>query len=344
MNDYQFTPAAIEELIMLRNKCHESRLKDRFLALILIATMPLAPILEISKIIGKSTKTIERWLEIYFTKGVESLKQYNYKPKKSKLNFYQKNQLYIYVSFYNPRTINEVVAYIKKQFTIDYSYDGVRTILKKMKLKVIRSKTVPGKTPSVDVQENFIKQYYVLKNEPNSVTLFGDGMHLLHQNLPFYCWGVPLFPPILETNTSRKRLNILGAYNPKDCSFLHITSEDNCNAERVIEFLELILKTYSSIPKINLIVDNARYFHASIVREWLENNKQIKMVYLPAYAPNLNLIERFWKYSKNQLVRGKYYETYKEFRVKAFQFLNNIKDHEESLKKLMVEKFQIVRA
>jgi len=79
-------------------------------------------------------------------------------------------------------------------------------------------------------------------------------MHLLHQNLPIYCWGDPCFPAIIETNTGRKRLNILGAYNPEDCSFLHITSEDNCNTERVIEYLELISKRYANILKVHLIL------------------------------------------------------------------------------------------
>ena len=174
------------------------------------------------------------------------------------------------------------------------------------------------------------------------MTLFGDGMHLIHQNLPGYCWADPFFPPIIETNTGRKRLNILGAYNPEDCSFLHITSEENCNAESVIEYLELISNHYEGIPRVNLILDNVRYFHAKIVREWLEANNHINVIYLPAYSPNLNLIERFWKYVKKNLVKNIYYKKYKVFRAKIFQFLNNVKDHYEALKNLMVEKFEIV--
>ncbi|KPA12467.1 transposase, IS630 family [Candidatus Magnetomorum sp. HK-1] len=343
MKNYHFTTSEIEELKEHRDQCYEYRLRDRFLALLLIGTLQLS-ILEVSKLIGKSTRTIERWLDKYFTKGIKALTQYDYKSKESYLSFYQKNQLHIYVAFDNPNTIGEVACYIKDQFGIDYSQDAVRSILKKMGLKVIRSKTVPGNPPSVEEQENFIKKYLFFRYQPNSVTLFGDGMHLIHQNLPFYCWGDPSFPPIIETNTSRKRLNILGAYNPADYSFLHVSSENNCNAERVIEFLELILKKYSNIPIINIVLDNARYFHALIVRDWLKSHKQINIIFLPAYAPNLNLIERFWKFAKKKLVRGHYYKTYKEFRAKTFQFLNNVQDHTEILKTLMTEKFQIVRA
>ena len=68
----------------------------------------------------------------------------------------------------------------------------------------------------------------------------------------------------------------------------------------------------------------------------------IEIKFLPAYSPNLNLIERFWKYTKKKLVRNKYYKIYKEFRAKAFQFLNNVEEHSEKLKSLMVEKIEIV--
>ncbi|KPA17126.1 Sulphatase-modifying factor domain protein, partial [Candidatus Magnetomorum sp. HK-1] len=79
-----------------------------------------------------------------------------------------------------------------------------------------------------------------------------------------------------------------------------------------------------------------------IVREWLKANNHIQIKFLPAYSPNLNLIERFWKYAKKQLVKNTYYKKYKEFRANTFQFLNNVKKHYENLKSLMVEKFQIV--
>lgn len=52
-------------------------------------------------------------------------------------------------------------------------------------------------------------------------------MHLIHQNVPGLCWGDPKDSPMLKTNTSRQRLNILGAYNPDSLSFVHLTGEEN---------------------------------------------------------------------------------------------------------------------
>jgi len=183
-----------------------------------------------------------------------------------------------------------------------------------------------------------------MRYEPDSVTLFCDAMHLIHQNSPGLCWGNPAFPPVARTNSGRKRLNILGAYDPATYSFTHLTGEENCDAGRVIEYLELINKNYSDFAKIYLITDNAKYFHARKVSKWVDEHKKITLVFLPSYAPNLNLIERFWRFTKKKLVKDKYYKEYKTFRAKAFQFLNHVDDYVDEFKALMVEKFQIIYA
>jgi len=180
--------------------------------------------------------------------------------------------------------------------------------------------------------------------DSGTVFLFGDGMHLIHQNIARNCWGDPKNPPILQTNTGRQRLNILGAYNPDQRSFIHLTGEENCNSERVIEYFEMILKWYQKAPKIILFLDNAKYFKAGIVTQWLEEHQNLKVEFLPPYAPNLNLIERFWRFVKDHLVKNTYYEKYKTFRAKVFQFLNHVDQYDDELKTLMVEKFQIIKS
>ncbi|KPA18743.1 dDE family endonuclease [Candidatus Magnetomorum sp. HK-1] len=338
---YNFSNFEIEQLKLLRDQSNNYRLRERILSIILFATLSIS-IIQISEIIGKSQKTIENWITMYLNEGIDSLRSYNYKTKKPLLNYFQKNQIKIFVTFEIPETIKEIIHYIDNKFKIKYSREGVKKILNELGLKRLRLKTVPGNPPTVEDQKQFIKRYEELRKKPDSVTLFGDAMHLIHQNLPGYCWCDPSHKPIIETNSGRKRLNILGAYNPGDKSFLHISNEENCNAERVIDFLSLISEKYKKSPKVYIIVDNARYFHALLVQEWLEQNDHIQIIFLPTYSPNLNLIERFFKYAKKQLVVNKYYKTYKEFRAKTFQFLNNVKDHIENLEPLMVEKFQII--
>jgi transposase len=341
--EYKFNPEEIEKLKNYRDNQKDGRLKIRFIALFMIAKGN--DLTEIAQGIGKSPKTVKNWFAQYVTKGIDSLNSFQYKPKKTFLDDEQVAQLISWVRETNPARTKEVKEHIEKNFNVGYSLEAVRQLLIKNGLKVLKPKVVPGNPPSEEDQKKTVEHYFEMKSscEPGTVFLFGDGMHLIHQNVPGQCWGDPKFPPEIQTNTGRQRLNILGAYNPDTHSFVHLTGEENCDAERVIDFFEVILKAYKRAPHIILILDNAKYFKAKIVREWLEDHPKLQLNFLPAYAPNLNLIERFWRFVKEKLVKNKYYKKYKTFRAKSFQLLNHVDKYVDELRTLMVEKFEIIK-
>ena len=183
-----------------------------------------------------------------------------------------------------------------------------------------------------------------MRKSHDSATLSADVMHLIHQNFPGLCRGNQAFPPVSETDSGRQRLNITGAYDPAAYSFTHLTGEESCDAGCVTEYLEIIYKKYHNFSEINLIADNAEYFHAGKMTERPDEHKKSNLVFLPAYSPNPNLIERLWRFTKEKLVKNKYYKEYKTFRAEAFQFLNHIDDYVDEFKTLMTEKFRIIYA
>ncbi len=343
VSNYQFDNDEIAALHQYKDKQPDARLKMRFIALLMLSERIKIEI--IAKIIGKTIKTIENWHHQYLTKGIDSLNSFQYKPKKSYLTSEQIDQVVNWVKEKNPGKTKEVQEYIKNHFKVGYCNEAVRKLLIKNGLKVLRPKVVPGKAPSEEEQKDKIEEYFEMKHtsEPGTVFLFGDGMHLIHQNIPGLCWGDPKSPPVLKTNTGRQRLNILGAYNPDSNSFVHLTGEENCNAQRAIEYFDVILKAYPQAPKIVIYLDNASYFKAEIVSDWFKDHNKLTVEFLPPYAPNLNLIERFWRFVKEHLVRNTYYEKYKTFRAKVFRFLNHIDKYADELVTLMVEKFEIVK-
>lgn len=174
------------------------------------------------------------------------------------------------------------------------------------------------------------------------VQLFGDGVHLVHQTLPKTCWCNPKKPPVFASNSSRQRLNTFGAYDPIEHRLVHLTSEDNCDHQKVIDFFEKILISYPGKHSIVLYLDNAPYFHAKEVKHWLQRHPQLIVEHLPTYSPNLNLIERLWAFVKQQLVVNRYYQMYKTFRAKTFQLLNHLDQYSEALKTLITEKFELI--
>lgn len=341
-SEYNFSEEEIRELESCRDSQKNPRLRDRNVALLMLAYGISSE--DASLIIGKTENTIENWFQQYLTEGAGSLNSYDYKTKKPYLSINQINQVIIWVSFENPENTKEIRDYIRDRFGIDYCVEAVRQLLKRFGLRVLRPKTRPGNTPSPEVQKQFVEKYLEIRalGESGTEVLFGDAMHLIHQNVPGFCWGDPLYPPVFETNSGRKRLNVLGAYNPATFSLIHLTGEENCNADRAVEYLSLILRTYPDAPLIYLILDNARYFYSKKVSKFIEENPRLKIEFLPPYAPNLNLIERLWGFAKRKLVKNRYYKKYKEFRAKVFRFLNNIGIYADELKTLMTEKFEII--
>jgi transposase len=340
---YQFKSDEIQMLNKYRDEQQDVRLKIRFIALLMLAQGVSVEIIASS--IGKSVKTIENWFQQYRAKGIDSLNSFSYKPKQAFLNQEQIEQLTTWVKRENPAKVKQIKAYIKEHYGVDYSVEAVRQLLHKHGLKLLRPKLIPGGSPSEEEQREFIEKYHAIKSSSKSgtVILFVDGMHLIHQLIAGLCWGDPLDPPVMETNTGRKRLNILGAYDPDSHSLVHLTGEENCDAKRIIEFYALIINAYPNASKIIIIRDNAAYFNAEIVTEWLKEHPVLHIEPLPPYAPNLNLIERFWRFAKEHLVRNTYYKKYITFRAKVFQFLNHVDKYTDELKTLIVEKFQVIQ-
>ena len=93
--------------------------------------------------------------------------------------------------------------------------------------------------------------------------------------------------------------------------------------------------------KIHLILDNASYYHADIVKDWKSHHYRVKFHFLPPYSPNLNLIERLWKFFHKQITNNHYFETFAEFKDTTFNFFNNLKIYQSELDSLLTDNFRL---
>jgi transposase len=340
---YKFSSDEIERIKRYRDKQKNGQLKIRFIALLMLADD--CPLPKVASLLGCGVTTVIRWFKIYLLTGIESLNHFNYQPKQTYLTYSQITELAAWVRENNPGSIKEILEYIIKNFGVVYTHDAVLKLLKKRGLKFMKPELFPGKPPTVEEQKQFIKEYNELRKDSEktgTVIIFCDAMHLVHQTVPSYCWGDPKHPPAFKTSSGRQRLNIIGGYDPVRHRFIHNTGEANCDAGQAIIFFDKLLKAYPQADRIEVILDNASYFHANETTDWLKEHPEICCRFLPAYSPNLNLIERFWRFVKNKLVKNRYFEKYKTFRCNVFRLLNHISDYKDELKSLMTEKFQII--
>lgn len=134
----------------------------------------------------------------------------------------------------------------------------------------------------------------------------------------------------ISSNTGRQRLNINGAVC-LDTLNLVMRYVDTINAVSTIKLFEQIARAYPESAKITIICDNARYYRSKLVRAYLEESN-IELMFLP---PNLNLIERYWKYFKKIVLYNRYYETFQEFKLACTDFFDNTQEHLPSLRSLL---------
>ena len=143
----------------------------------------------------------------------------------------------------------------------------------------------------------------------------------------------------LKTLSGRKRYNVLGALNYATKEVHTVTNDTYITATEVCEMLSKLAEYYRG-RKIALILDNARYQKCKAVLNLAEQLK-IELIFIPPYSPNLNLIERFWKFVKGEL-RKKFYDDFSEFRAAIDGIIaSSVGENRVRVEKLIGEKVQL---
>ncbi len=130
---------------------------------------------------------------------------------------------------------------------------------------------------------------------------------------------------------------MLGGYSSKTGQYVGVKTEDTVNAQTVIAWIDAIEAAFPEAKKTTVYVDDARYFHAQLATAHLIG-KRVRFVFLPPYSPNLNLIERLWKFCKKKVL-SIYYSTFKEFMKAVDNFFSNLSHYKDELATLMVDNF-----
>lgn len=148
----------------------------------------------------------------------------------------------------------------------------------------------------------------------------------------------------VKAPSGRQRVNVLAALNAITHEIVTVQNLTYITADTVCELLHLLAGSHQGIP-ITVILDNARYQRCALVQARAQT-LGIELLYLPTYSPNLNLIERFWKFVKKQCLYSKYYPDSHAFQQAIFQCIDQAptqhKDVLESLLSLRFQSFQEV--
>jgi transposase len=282
-------------------------------------------------------ETLRGYIEKYKRGGVLELAETHYKGSTSKLTPAQQEQLCLELESTIYLTTKQICTYVLLHFEIEYTKSGMPDLLKRLDFVYKKPKLVPG-NPDESKQEEFIKFYleFMQRKKEDEVVFFADAVHPTHNAQPAYGWIRKGKEKELKTNTGRARLNIHGAMNAETYETTTIITEGSVNADTTIDLLKNLEKLYYWASIIYVILDNAKYHFSESVVEYLKTSK-VKLIFLPTYSPELNLIERLWRFFKKTVLYNKNYEKFCEFKGACTNFFKEQDKYLDAISSLMGE-------
>ena len=171
---------------------------------------------------------------------------------------------------------------------------------------------------------------------------FIDGVHPTHNSQPAYGWFPKGEKVAVPANAGRARVNVNGAINIESREVAHVEC-DSVNAQSTVELLEALRRRAPKGAKIVVFCDNARYYSSEVVKRWLKRRTRVDLRFLPPYSPNLNPIERLWRFMKKIVCYNRYHATLGGFRSALLEFFARLADkYRGQLETLITTNFHII--
>ena len=166
---------------------------------------------------------------------------------------------------------------------------------------------------------------------------FVDAAHFVLAPFLGFLWSVARL--FIQAPSGRQRFNVLGALNALTPELITVTNDTYITATEVCALLQKLAALNLGMP-ITVFLDNARYQKCALVIR-AAASLNIELAFLPAYSPNLNLIERLWKFVKKQCLYSKYYADFATFKSAIETCLNETHTkHKSALDSLITLRFQ----
>ena len=244
-------------------------------------------------------------------------------------------------------TLKEGRQWLADHFDYRASRESVRKLFHRLGFRCLKVNPFPGNPKQLEEwvakQEDWIAHLEGLhvQAQANQIDMaFCDAAHFVYGKFCCYLWTDA--PKYKSTGSGRERLNVYGAYDPVSGQVLTNYGQGNIDAEYLVNYLNWLRQKHypDQKRKLHLMMDNARYQHCQLVKQEAER-LNIVLEFQPSYSPNLNLIERVWKYIKN-LVGKCHYRTKEEFFSAVTDILKATNEavHQQNFATLLTFKFQ----
>lgn len=238
-----------------------------------------------------------------------------------------------------PRSSAEAAHIIRDISGISFSLTWTREIMHRCGLRFIKTQPIPGRA-CPEKQKEWISALQPIIDEAKEgkrKLYFMDAVHFTLEAFTCHVWcKEPLY---LKTGAGRNRFNLLGCVDPFSLDLIHSHSMVYVDADQTMSFLEKVRRESGGSP-VSIVLDNARYQHCQAVKDKAAE-LGISLIFLPPYSPNLNIIERLWKYARRHVLAGKYFDSPAKFHDALRHFFEvDYINHKPNLSSLLTLNFQ----
>jgi transposase len=301
---------------------------------------------QIAELAGVSLRTVQRYLDDYLEGGLALLCRCKWRgPETELLPHEQSIQEYFWD--HPPRNTKEAAKVLFEQTGVRRGLTQVRAFLKThlgLRYRKVAAIPVP---PKKTIQEHAQEQARFLEAElepalqqaraGHRAVFFVDAAHFVWAPFLGRLWCLARL--FVRSATGRKRYNVLGALNAVTHEVIRVCNEGYVTADTVCTLLHTLTGAGLRTP-LTIVLDNARYQRCELVQS-LARQLGIHLLFLPSYSPNLNLIERLWRFVRKQSLNSRWFDSFEQFQGAIDDCLNKMAtDHKQEAATLFVHHFQ----
>jgi len=285
---------------------------------------------DIWRLCAISKTTFYRYLHAYREGGIATLQEVSLHRQQSALADYR-TSIEADLRQRPPANVAEAAARIAQLTGLERGPTQVRRFLQSLGMQPRKVGQIPAKA-DVTAQEDFktgsLEPRLEEAKAGQRLVFFMEAAHVVFAPFLGVVWCFERL--FVQAPSGRQRLNVLAALNATTRELLTVTNLTYITSGTVCELLRLLAGAHPDVP-ITIVRDNARYQRCALVQS-LAQALGIALLFLPPYSPNLNLIERFWKFVKKQCLYSKYYADHRAFQHAIIACITQAPDkHKEEL-------------
>lgn len=293
----------------------------------------------IAAIVGCSRNFVDNLIHVYNNGGIDSVLRTAPIPGRPARLKAHMDEISRRLESGVPRSAAEAAHIIRDVSGISFCLTWTRKIMHRCGFRFIKTQPIPGKA-CPEKQKEWISALQPIMDEAKEgkrKLYFMDAVHFTLEAFTCHVWcKEPLY---LKTGAGRNRFNLIGCVDPFSHDIIQSHSMVYVDADQTKAFLEKVRRESGDSP-VSIVLDNARYQHCQAVKDKAAE-LGISLIFLPPYSPNLNIIERLWKYTRRHVLAGKYFDSPAKFHDALRHFFEvDYINHKPCLSSLLTLNFQ----